>query len=97
MKFSLPFLRTTLMGGLLFLVPIIVVVIVLSKALALAHKFMDPLAARIPVESVMGLRTPMLLAIGVIVLFCFFAGLFARTALAQKIPATRCSRARARA
>ncbi len=46
---------------------------------------MDPLAARIPVESVVGLRTPRLLAIGAIVVFCFLAGLFARTALARKI------------
>ncbi len=85
MKRILRFLRTTLVGGLLFLVPIIVLVIVLGKALALAHKFVGPLAAHIPVESVIGLRTPMLLAIGVIVLFCFLAGFFARTALAQKI------------
>ncbi|MGB6909821.1 MAG: DUF502 domain-containing protein [Methyloceanibacter sp.] len=85
MKSILPYLRTTLMGGLLFLVPITALVIVLGKALGLAHKLMDPLAVRIPVESVMGLRTPMLLGIVVIVLFCFFAGLFARTALAQKI------------
>jgi len=85
MKRMLQFARTTLVGGLLFLVPLIVLVIVLGKALALAHQFVDPLAARIPVESVIGLRTPRLLAIGVIVLFCFLAGFFARTALAQKI------------
>jgi uncharacterized membrane protein len=85
MKRMLQFVRTTLVGGLLFLVPLIVLVIVLGKALALAHQFVDPLAARIPVESVIGLRTPRLLAIGVIVLFCFLAGFFARTALAQKI------------
>jgi uncharacterized membrane protein len=85
MKPILQFLRTTLVGGLLFLVPIIVLVVVLGKALALAHKLVDPLAARIPVESVIGLRTPMLLAIGVLVLFGFLAGFFARTALAKKI------------
>jgi uncharacterized membrane protein len=85
MKRMLKFLRTTLVGGLLFLVPIMVLVIILEKALALVHKFVDPLAEHIPVHSIIGLRTPMLLAIGVIVLFCFLAGFFARTALAQKI------------
>jgi uncharacterized membrane protein len=84
MKSISPFFRTTLIGGLLFLVPIIVVVAVFGKALALTHKLMDPLAEHIPVESIVGLRTPMLLAIVVIVLFCFLAGLFARTALAQQ-------------
>ena len=85
MKRLLRFLRTTLVGGLLFLVPIVVLVIVLGKAFTLVHQVVDPLAEHIPVHSVIGLRTPMLLAIGVIVLFCFLAGFFARTALAQWI------------
>jgi uncharacterized membrane protein len=85
MKNILQFLRTTLVGGLLFLVPIMVLVIILEKALALAHKFVDPLAEHIPIHSLIGLRTPMFLAIGLIVVFCFLAGFFARTVLAQKI------------
>lgn len=84
MKSIPPFFRTTLIGGLLFLVPIMVVVAVFGKALALTHKLMDPLAEHIPVETIVGMRTPLLLAIIMIVLFCFLAGLFARTALAQK-------------
>ena len=36
------------MGGILFLVPIIVLIIVLNKALAIAHKLVDPIAARLP-------------------------------------------------
>jgi uncharacterized membrane protein len=85
MKNILQFLRTTLAGGLLFLVPIVVLLIVLGKALALVHKFGDPLAAHIPIHSIIGLRTPMLLAIGVIVLLCFLAGFLARTVLAKKV------------
>jgi uncharacterized membrane protein len=85
MKRLLQFLRTTLVGGILFLVPIVVLGIVLGKALALVHKAVDPLAEHLPVESVIGLQTPLLLAIGVIVVFCFLAGFFARTALAQKL------------
>jgi uncharacterized membrane protein len=85
MKRPLQFLRTTLVGGLLFLVPIVVLVIVLGKALAIVHKVVDPLAERLPVHSIIGLRTPMLLALGVIVAFCFLAGVLARTALARKL------------
>lgn len=84
MKSIFPFLRTTLIGGLLFMVPIVVMVAVFGKALAITHKLMDPLAENIPVESIVGMQTPLLLAIIVIVLFCFLAGLFARTPLAQK-------------
>ena len=85
MKPLLHLLRTTLVGGLLFLVPIIVLVVVLGKALALAHKLVAPLAEHLPVHSVIGLRTPMLLAVAIIVLFCFLAGVLARTALAKKL------------
>ena len=85
MKRILKFLRTTLVGGILFLVPIMVMVVVVGKALTFVHKVVDPLAAHLPVESVIGLKTPMLLAIAVIVLFCFLAGFFARTLFAKKI------------
>ena len=84
MKRILKFSRTTLVGGLLFLVPIVVLLGVLGKALAVAHKLVDPLAERVPVESFIGLRTPVLLALGILVAFCFLAGLLARSALAQK-------------
>lgn len=85
MKKLLQFVRTTLAGGILFLVPVVVLVMILGKALAVAHKLADPLAARLPMESVVGLRTPVLLAITVLVVFCFIAGFFARTALAKKM------------
>ena len=84
MKAFLHFLRTTLVGGILFLVPIVVLIIVLGKALAIAHKLVDPLASRLHVESLIGLRTPGVLAITLLVIFCFVAGLLARTALAKR-------------
>jgi uncharacterized membrane protein len=84
MKRILKFTRTSLVGGILFLLPIIVVAIIGGKALAIAHKIVGPLAAHLPEDSVFGLDMPRLLAIGLLVLFCFLAGVFARTALAQK-------------
>jgi len=79
------FLRTTLVGGILFLLPIIVVVAIVGKALAIAHKLVDPLATHLPVESAIGLETPKILAIALLILFCFLAGFFARTTLAKKV------------
>jgi uncharacterized membrane protein len=85
MKRSFNVLRTTLAGGVLFLVPLVVLFIILEKALRIAHKVVAPLAAHIPVESIIGLKTPKLLAIGLILLFCFLSGLLARTRLAQAV------------
>jgi uncharacterized membrane protein len=83
----LKFVRTTLAGGVLFLLPVVVVVIIVGKALAIAREIVTPLATRLPVESVIGLATPKLLAITLLVLLCFLAGVFARTRLAQKMVA----------
>jgi uncharacterized membrane protein len=83
MKRILQFLRTTLVGGLLFLVPIVVLVVVLGKTLAVVLKVVEPLAEHLPVHSLIGLRTPLLLAVAVVVVFCFLAGFFARTAAAK--------------
>ena len=85
MQSLLRLVRTTLIGGLLFLVPIVALVAVLEKAHVVALKIVAPLAARLPVESVIGLDAPVLLAVALIVSFCLLTGLFARTALAQRI------------
>jgi len=77
--------RTTLVGGLLFLVPIVVLAIVVGKALSFSRMVVGPLAALIPVETVAGVALAKLLAIAAIVLFCFVTGLFAKTPLAKKM------------
>ena len=79
------FVKATLVGGLLFLVPIIVLLVILGKAFAVAHHIVDPLMAHIPFKSVIGLRTPVLLALILLVIVCFLAGLLARARLAKKL------------
>jgi uncharacterized membrane protein len=70
----LHFVRTTLVGGVLFLVPIIVLIVIFGKALKFAHRLSDPLAARFPV---LPEHTPVLLASLVLVMVCFVLGLVA--------------------
>ena len=85
MKGIAQFLRTTLVGGVLFLMPVVVLVIIVGKALKVAIGLVEPLARGLPFESVVGLDAPMFLAISLLVMFCFLSGLFARTALAQRL------------
>ena len=77
-------LKTTLIGGVMFLAPLVVLMIIIGKALGIAEQVIAPLADHLPVASVLGLRTPWLLAVGVILAFCFFAGLLARTSVAKR-------------
>lgn len=85
MSGTIRFLHTTLTGG--FLVPIVLMAIILEKALHLAHHVVAPLAERLPREPVIGLRPAMLMAAGLLLVFCFLAGCFARTALARRFVA----------
>ena len=84
MEAILRFVRTTLVGGVLFLVPIVVLVVILGKAIAIARMLADPLAKMLGVESVIGLHTPVLLAAALVVAACFLAGLAARTTLGRR-------------
>ena len=78
------FMRTTVLGGLLFLFPIVFIVAILGKALEVTNKLSAPLAGLLPIDSVGGLAVVKLLALVILVLICFVAGLAARTALAGK-------------
>ena len=82
---KIQFLKTTLIGGLVFLVPVIVLVAVVGKALELMKLAAVPLAAFVPVDSVAGIAIANLLAAVGILLLCFLAGLAARTRLAARV------------
>jgi uncharacterized membrane protein len=84
MKSVFHFLKATLLGGIVFLIPMIVLIVVLGKAFEVSRKVVAPLSERIAVESVGGIETPRLLAIAIIVFSCFLAGLLARTNLARQ-------------
>lgn len=85
MKAISHFLRTTILGGALFLLPLAVLAFVLSKAFDYARRGLKPVAKLIPDQLVSGATMEALMAIGVVVLLCFLAGLFARTIVAQKM------------
>jgi uncharacterized membrane protein len=73
--------KTTVLGGVLFLLPIVLIVFLLGKALAFARRLSDPLVAAAGIKSVAGVATGTLVAIALMVLVSFAAGLLARTRL----------------
>jgi uncharacterized membrane protein len=79
------FLKTTVLGGILFLVPIVVFVAVIGKALQLTHKLAAPIASRLPIETVGGLALVELIGLAILILICFIAGLAAKTPRAHKL------------
>jgi uncharacterized membrane protein len=83
MKSLLRFVKDTMLGGLVFLVPVIGIVFVLGKALQLSKKVAKPLAAYLPVDTFAGIVLADMFAIAFIVSICFIAGFAARSSLAS--------------
>jgi uncharacterized membrane protein len=76
------FVMTTVIGGLVFLVPLVVVGFVVAKALGYMMLVAEPLADWLPVDTVGGVALANLLAIVAVIFVCFLAGLVARNAMA---------------
>lgn len=85
MKENVNFLKTTLIGGLIFLIPLVVIVSVLGKALKIMVVFAKPLEKLVPFESIAGIAVINILAFLIIILLCFLAGLFSRSSTGKSV------------
>ncbi len=78
-------IRTTLIGGVLFLIPLVFVVVVFGKAFQIMKVVATPLGKLIPVESFAGFAVVEILTVLVMILCCLFAGMIARSPWGQKV------------
>ena len=85
MKGFFRILRTTIVGGIFFLIPFVVLIIVVGKATRILRVVTVPVAEQIPIKSALGMETPRILAIVILIAFCFLTGLIAQTKLARKL------------
>ena len=77
MKSIVKLLKSTLIGGVFFLVPVVLLIIVLSKAYDIMLKIAQPLSDLIPLDNVGGVAVANILVVLLILLICLFAGLLA--------------------
>jgi uncharacterized membrane protein len=87
MKALTSFVKTTLIGGLLFLVPLGVILLVLKHVMQIATKVAAPIATHFPVGQVAGVTVLTLIAALVLLLLAFLAGLMARTRWGRRMSA----------
>jgi len=73
------FIKTTAIGGLLFLVPIVVLAVILKKAYNIMLLVAVPLDRLIPIETIGGVALSNILAVLCIFVACFLAGLLAKS------------------
>jgi len=72
-------IRTTVAGGVLFLLPLILIVFLLSKALKVAERLSQPVVDAIGVPAVGGVAIGTVIAIAGMIVISLVAGLLART------------------
>ncbi|MDR4493983.1 MAG: hypothetical protein R3B74_06115 [Nitrospirales bacterium] len=87
MQDKIDFIKATVIGGVFFLIPLAVVVIVVGKLVIVMKGVAKSLSPLIPVETAVGTVILNLLAVLVILAFCFLAGLAAQRAHAKKMVA----------
>lgn len=81
MKGLKDFVTTTIFGGLVFLVPVVLIMLVLRHALKFADKFAQPIAALFPERT----GVAALIAVVLLVLVAFIAGLIGRTSAGRRV------------
>jgi uncharacterized membrane protein len=81
----LKFIKTTVLGGIIFLVPVVIFIAIVAKGLEIANKLAAPLAEVLPVHSVGDLAIVHLLALTILILICFISGLVVRTSQAKRL------------
>lgn len=79
------FLKVTIVGGLMFLVPVVLLIVLLGHAMKFAGKVAAPIAAAIPDTLVPGRFVITALAAMVLLLIAFLAGLIARSGPGRRV------------
>ena len=79
------FIKTTVLGGILFLIPVVILIAIFTKAHQLIGKLAAPILAIVPVERIVGIVILDLLTLALMVLICFLAGLAANTPVAIRL------------
>lgn len=84
MRAIFTFFKATAIGGMAFLVPIVILALILNKALAVMMSLAEYAASRLHIEAVHNILVLNLISIAALILLCFIAGLLARTKLARE-------------
>lgn len=75
----LKFTKTTVLGGVVFLFPVVVLIAIIGKALSVIHTLATPLLVHVEVETIAGIAVIHILSVTILILVCFLAGLWAKT------------------
>jgi uncharacterized membrane protein len=81
------FVKTTIIGGLSFLLPVAIIVFILSYALRWVRRIAEPISQSLHLDHLVGagIGTVTVISVAVLVLISFAGGIIARTAAGRRI------------
>ncbi len=85
MKRLINYFKATLIGGLFFIVPLVIVLLIFGKVVEILRLLVGPIVEKLPMESIGGVPTARIVAFFVLILLCLLAGLFAKTRIANRV------------
>jgi uncharacterized membrane protein len=85
MKGILSFLKASIVGGLLVILPIALVTFLLEEAYDAVVAIVEPITATLPVEELGGIGVATIVAIGIIITLCFMTGLAMQTGIGNRL------------
>lgn len=77
--------RTMIIGGLIFLVPFAIALVVVGKVVGVSMRLAEPIADRMPFDAVAGIALANILAVVIILVACFLAGVAATSTFGQRL------------
>lgn len=83
MKTLQAFIRNTITGGILFLIPLLLIAILFNKAYSIIEKISEPIYRKLP-EGFLSLISSNIITIFLLILICFAAGLLFKTKFVKK-------------
>jgi uncharacterized membrane protein len=79
------FIRITIAGGILFLIPVGAIVFIMAKTISFLYRLSKPITSKLPFDNVAGVGVNTLMSIILLLLICFVAGIFMKTKFAKRI------------
>ena len=85
MKSILKIIKATFIGGILFLAPVVLLLIILEKGFHIIQKITLPIVSLFPKVKFLGLAIEEIVAILILFVVCITAGLIAKTTYAKQL------------
>ena len=85
MKTVIGFVKTTLIGGLLIILPVILIVILLKHGVAAIQPLLDPVTSRLPSDIPFPEMVALTIEVLALILSCFAVGLSVRTPIGRRL------------